>query len=235
MSPRSESFLFLPEQRELIKKKIECGYWFEFSSASTDVVWCNHYKKQPVFCRGWGEVLRVSSHKHGGKCDFLPWNVLYSDTKWDDKVQNSFSLHFLFDPSVARSRQASSSSPPPPVLPSCTTSRSTIPLLRLNSLSALGHSYDSSVCHIQDARQTDSQSPSLSPESESQFGAGRLIHNQAICAVCTPSPSTVGSLLHNGYFIAELINMMLIGSGGSRSWTCCVSIIHLNFVGTWEG
>ena len=73
------------------------------------------------------------------------------------------------------------------LLPSCPTSCSTCPPFRLNSLSALGHSYDSCVYHIEDARQTDSRRVRLYLQ--------RVNHNvaleassktQTICAVCPP-------------------------------------------------
>lgn len=77
------------------------------------------------------------------------------------KEDDNCKIHFHFIFSLTRLQRAADRRlpppPPPPVLPSRPTSCSTSPLFRLNSLSALGHSYDSSVCHIEDARQTDSQ------------------------------------------------------------------------------
>lgn len=68
-----------------------------------------------------------------------------------NKMAKLIFTSFFFGPvyTVVGCRQ----SPAPP----CPTSCSTSPLFHLNSLLALGHSYDSSVCHIEDARLTDSQ------------------------------------------------------------------------------
>ena len=97
-------------------------------------------------------------------------------------------------PSLASSRQTDI------VLSSRPTSCSTAPSFRLNSLSVQGHSYDSSVCHIQ--RQTNRQQHSLSPGSESQFGAGCFVQIWAICAVCNP-PALALCLITDTYCRAD--------------------------------
>lgn len=58
--------------------------------------------------------------------------------------------------------------------------------LHFNSLSALGHSYDSSVCHIEDARQTDSQRVCLYLRRVNHnLVLGASSKNRPICAACT--------------------------------------------------
>lgn len=169
------------------------GFLFEFPSMSTDA-WCNNSKKRPVFQRvGWS--IAVSRYKHGGKLDFfgMKCSVFEYERRW--QLQNSFSLHFLFDPSTASSRQASSSSPSS----SCPPLSSNL-LFHISTFSSQQPVSSGTqlwlICLSHWRCQTNRQpeSPSFSPESESQFGAGRLIQNQAICAVCTPPSSTVGSL-----------------------------------------
>lgn len=110
------------------------------------------------------------------------------------------------------SKKETASPPPrPPLLSNLLFHISTIPSQQPVSSGTQLWLICLSHWRCQTNRQPDS--PSLSPESESQFGAGCLVQNQAICAVCTPRLSTVGSLLDYRYFIVELINVMLIGSG----------------------
>lgn len=128
-----------------------------FSSTSTDM-WCNNYKKHPVF-QGVLWSIGVSGYKHWVNVIFaMKCSVFGSEIRWQGAkfIFTSFSLR----PVCKRNQTGVFFLPPPqspPVLPSRPTSCSTSPLFHLNSLSSLGHNYDSSVCHIKDARQTDSQ------------------------------------------------------------------------------
>lgn len=119
---------------------------------------------------------------------------------------------------------------PPPVRPSIPTSCSTSPLFHLNSLSALGHSYDSSVCHIEDARQTDSQRVSLYLwRANHNLALEAPSKNQAICAVYTPPFPSPGSWQFTRlYFIVDQIRDWLAG------WRNSTALQHFNLFKIWS-
>lgn len=135
-------------------------------------------------------------------------NVFHFGTKCSVKpiFKNPLFFSLASQPTEA-DRSPLSSSQPPVLFIFPSTSRSTSPLFRLNSLSALGHGYDSSVCHIEDARQTDSQRvhPYL-PTSELQFVARGLV--QISGNLCCLHPSSLSSWpfvwLLTVYFILHL-------------------------------
>lgn len=119
---------------------------------------------------------------------------------------------------------------PPPVRPSIPTSCSTSPLFHLNSLSALGHSYDSSVCHIEDARQTDSQRVSLYLwRANHNLALEATSKNQAICAVYTPPFPFPGSWQFTRlYFIVDQIRDWLAG------WRNSTALQRFNLFKIWS-
>ena len=98
--------------------------------------------------------MEIENHTCWRKCN-LCWREMFCLIRLSEKKKILFIFCMTIQSQAADRRRFPSSRPP--VFPSLPTSCSTSPLFRLNRLSALGHSYDSSVCHIEDGRQTDSQ------------------------------------------------------------------------------